>query len=316
MARESLGQRLFEVGRPNPEFALQGTVNWMRALALLTESSEFKTAVIDITRGSSSKRETRRDLQDRAFEKLFLAENYVAAIRHMTTAKNPHDVARVAIVSWYYCVYFSSHAMLAIAAQTVPERHEKTARVWLNQLVTGPSKSTIPHPFNLHVTTLVKATADKECAVLKRGTSWDLNTIPTTLDQAHDAHVSYLKGSSGFYREKAERKLRNDREFLARGYTDFRKKGARELRDQILSKGGIGFLDMAIRYRGKANYRDALFLCYGPSTEIGRFVKNISSVADAYHAMAVAWVSARTPVQDWSDFVRDLGVNSRLTAST
>jgi len=258
-----LGQRLSVAGKSDPEFALMGTVNWMRALRLLTESSRFRTALTDLSQGGTWRLETRPDLQDGAFEKLFLAQSYLAAIRGMTVLKNPYDVARVAIVSWYYCVYFSSQAMLAISAQEIPETHQKTARVWLAQLVLGPSKPLIPYPFDLRVTTLVKAGADQQCADLKRGINYDLNTLPTALDQAHGAHVSYLRGSSDFFREREDRKIRASAEFKAGGYRNFRKEGARKLRERILSKRSVGFLDMAFRYRGKANYRDALFLCYG-----------------------------------------------------
>jgi hypothetical protein len=46
---------------------------------------------------------------------------------------------------------------------------------------------------------------------------------------------------------------------------------------------------------------------------MNRFVQDIWTVADAYHAMARAWVSARVPGDDWRGFVEDLRVNSRLT---
>ena len=317
MTKAPLGQRLFEGGNPNPEYALLSTVHWMRSLAILTQQKAFTAAATAIGSNSNQRRETRQDHQDRAFEKLFLARSYLAALRSMTTVSNPHDVARVAIVSWYYCVYSSSQAMLAIAGQPVPEEHTKTARVWLNQLVAGPSSPLIPYPFDQHVSTLVKAAADEECARLNRGTGQNVNRLPATPDQAHDAHVSYLKGSSGFYREKIEEKVRGSREFLNAGYKDFRTNGAREIRDRALSNRSVGFLDMAFRYRGKANYRDAIFLCYGShGPDMNRFLDDAFSVAGAYHRLSELWVSARTPDADWKHLVEDLQSNSKLTAAT
>lgn len=319
MPKAELGQRLFEDGNPNPEFALLGTVNWMRALAILTQDANFNRAVATIVRGGNWKREDRQSLQDLAFEKLFLAQSYLAALRSLTSVENPYDIARMAIVSWYYCIYFSSQAMLAITGHHVPDEHQKTARVWLNQLVIGPSKPLIAYPFNLNVTSLVKATADKECEQQRRDTGQDVNTTPLTLDQAHDAHVSYLKGSSGFYREKEEDRVRASRAFRDAQYNDFRKKGAREMRDSALCKRGVGFLDMAFRYRGKANYRDAIFLSYGKhstQTQMSRFVKDTHVVASTYYAMSRAWVSCRVLIDDWNHFLDDLRVNSRLTAAT
>jgi hypothetical protein len=309
-----LGQRLFDGGKPNPEFALFGTVNWMRALAVLAKVDAITARVDAIARQESWKRETRQDLQDLAFEKLFLAQSYVASIRAMGTVKNPHDVARVAIVAWYYCTYFSSQAMLAITGQPVPEEHSKVARVWLNQFVSGPSSPLVPYPFYIRVSSLVKTTADAECEKLRKGTGQDLNSAPTSDARAHDAHVSYLKGTSGYYREKEEEKVRESREFKEQGFTDFRKKAAQQLRDRALEKRGVGFLDMAFRYRGKANYRDAIFLCYGSyGADLNRFIGDASTVAAAYHAMAEAWVSARVPKADWEHLVEDLRTRSRLT---
>jgi len=317
MTKAPLGQRLFEIGSPNPEYALLGSVNWMRALAIASDRNAATSWVVNTAHSASWKRETRQDLQDAAFEKVFLAQNYLAAIASLAKVPNPHDVARIAIVAWYYCIYFSSQAMLAISGQTVPEEHQKTARVWLNQLVTGPAKALVPYPFDLHLTTLVKTNVDEWCNQAGRGTNHSLNIAPATVDQAHDAHLSYLKGTAGFYREQVEDGVRESRDFKNAGYKDFRTKAARELRDEALQKRGVGFLDMAFRYRGKANYRDAIFLCYGSyGVDMNRFIADTYAVADAYHQMAQTWVSMRIPKDDWSHLLDDLGKNSRLTAAT
>lgn len=165
----------------------------------MSERNTATSWVVNAARSASWKRDPRQDLQDAAFEKLLLAQNYLAAIGSMTKGPNPHDVARIVIVSWYYCIYFSSQAMLAIAGQDVPEEHKKTARVWLNQFVTGPAKPLVPYPFDLCLGTLVKVSVDERCTQASRGTSHSLNTAPATLNQAHDAYLSYLKGTAGFY---------------------------------------------------------------------------------------------------------------------
>jgi hypothetical protein len=198
------------------------SVNWMRALAMLTSTTDFSSSVATIEQTPNAKRVIAQETQDNAFEKLFLAESYLAALRALSAASNPHDVARVAIVAWYYCIYFSSQAMLAITAQPVPEQHAKTARIWLNQLVSGPAKPLVPYPFDLNSPTLVKSEADKLCDHLKRGTDHQLRHVPHTADEAHDAHVAYLKGSCAWYRETEEDKVRSSREFASGGYKDFR----------------------------------------------------------------------------------------------
>ena len=315
MKESSLGSRLFRIGQPNPAFALSSTVNWMRALAILTQDGRFDTDLTSILAAAGRGRETRQDVQDLAFEKLFLARSYVAALRAIAGAPNPHDVARMAIVAWYYSVYFSSQGMLAITAQPVPDEHRKTARVWLRQLVTGRSTSLIPYPFDVTVTSLVKATADQQCEDLGRRTGHSVNVVPATIDQAHDAHVSYLSGCAAFYREKEEDRVRTSADFQDAGYKDFRRKSAQDLRDARLAKKQIGFLDMAFRYRGKANYRDALFLCYGAQgADMNRFLADAFAVAQRFHSMCEKWVSRHVPPADWERLVADLRENSKLTA--
>ena len=71
----------------------------------------------------------------------------------------------------------------------------------------------------------------------------------------------------------------------------FRSKPARALRNEWLGRRSVGFLDQAIRYRGKANYREALFLGYGLHTEaiLTDFVDDMYAVLKAFLTMAGAF---------------------------
>ena len=72
---------------------------------------------------------------------------------------------------------------------------------------------------------------------------------------------------------------------------NFRTKAARELRDDRLRKQSISFLHQAIRFRGKANYREALYLAHGTSVEsiICDFVPDMAIILEAFLAMAGAF---------------------------
>jgi hypothetical protein len=286
----------------------------MRALAILVEDGQFDTRAAAAL--PTARSETRPGVQDATFEKLFLADSYVASLRALSVVANPHDVARVSIVAWYYSVYFASQAMLSIAGQDVPEEHRKTARIWLTQLVRGPAVSWVPYPFDLSVSSLVKKTADEECARLRRGSGHQLRDLPRTLDEAHDAHVAYLSGCVAYYRSQEEDKVRRSREYRDAGFADFRKKPARELRDRALDRCSLGFMEMAFRYRGKANYRDAIFLCYGDvAANMKEFLSDLLTVALAYNRMTRRWIAARVSDDVWIAFEADLKAHSKLTAA-
>lgn len=285
----------------------------MRALAILVEDVNFDQRIAASL--PSARPTPRPDVHDATLEKLFLADSYVAALRALAGVQNPHDVVRVSIVAWYYSIYFASQAMLSIAGHDVPEEHRKSARIWLAQFVRGPAASLVPYPFDLSVSSLVKREADEECARLRHDSGHKLHHVPTTLTEAHDAHVAYLSGCVSYYREKEEEKLRRSKEYRDAGFANFRTKSARHMRDIALARCPIGFVEMAFRYRGKANYRDAIYLCYGDvGANMKRFLFDLQAVAFAYNRMARMWIAARIPKEVWSDFEADLRTNSKLTA--
>jgi hypothetical protein len=99
---------------PDVRFALPSTVHWMRALAILVRSSEigFQDA-----KNFYSQKTQRRMLSDKEVnsvcEQLLFSLNQIASIRAMSKTENKADVARIAIMAWYYGVYGAASAMIA-----------------------------------------------------------------------------------------------------------------------------------------------------------------------------------------------------------
>jgi hypothetical protein len=93
----------------------------------------------------------------------------------------------------------------------------------------------------------------------------------------------------------------------------------RELRDAAYARrGGIAFLHQASRYRGKANYRDAIYLAYGTSvpTLLSGIVDDMLTVLKAFAAMAGAYCSLRMGKTAWTEFVDDLDRKKAISIST
>jgi hypothetical protein len=80
---------------------------------------------------------------------------------------------------------------------------------------------------------------------------------PKTVTEFYGCAVSYLKGTADHLREDREREIKRKNRL-----PDFRKKDAREVRDRGLAERGVCFLHQAFRLRGKANYRDAIYMSY------------------------------------------------------
>ena len=139
----------------------------------------------------------------------------------------------------------------------------------------------------------------------------------TVLFTGGTAIVSYLNGTWDYEKWRVEERVKTSRDFKTLGVDNFRTKDARMLRDSQLAKNVVNYLVQAFRYRGKANYRDSIFLSYGydNSEKIEVFVQDLEKVSHAFQRMAAFYLSMRVERGTWSKFTSDLKENSRLSLS-
>ncbi len=309
-------QKLYEItDQPKLRFAFQGTVNWMRGLAILTIKETFTDTKIR----NFYKNVKPRNKNNKA--DLMVFENILMAIHNLHSLKvinekidNPYSIARTQIISWYYTIYYASSAMIAAHSGNQQETHAGTAKVWHKDIV---EKLTM-FPFNLSLSTLVEKDFKSRIKTMRKGNSFDLNNYPTNKEEAYGTLFSYLKGTADYKKWKIEQKIKKSKEFKKLKVDNFRKKVAQELRDKELEKGFINFLVQAFRYRGKANYRDSVFLSYGDdrSEELNQFISDLDTVATAFFKMASTYAKARVHKADWNNFVEDLENNLRFNFDT
>ncbi len=310
-------ERLFEAkDQAVPRFAFQGTINWMRALAeIVNEGScgddELKTIYSKVKR-----RSVNRDADTLVFENMHMAHHNLAALSSMNDdVEDKYDICRSAIISWYYAIYFSASAMVAASSGSEQKTHSATFKVWQADIV---DKNLIPYPFNLSLSSLVSKEVDTQIDAYRDSNIYDLNHCAQNTEQAHGAVVSYLKGTASYKKWEAEERIKVSREFRDIGVDNFRKKIARELRDKILAKGQINFLIQAFRYRGKANYRDSIFLSYGANNEdtIESFIQDLFDASFNFIRASSYYCSKRVARGDWELFVTDIEENSRLSINS
>lgn len=311
---EWLLNRLFDAkDYPAPRFAFQGTVNWMRALSILVQNGTFESHNIKEHYKSVNRRKINSGADTLAFENMMMAiHNQASLVRLVEDTIHPYDICRTAIVAWYYSTYFTCSAMIAAASGSSQETHAHTAKVWQSDIVVA---SLVMSPFALYLSSLVETAAKSELAAYRGDNYHVLNTYPQTEDEAWGAAISYLSGTWEYEKWRIEEKIKNSREFKDLGFRNFRKKAARELRDEQLNRASINYLVEAFRYRGKANYRDSIFLSYGNdnSEKIKIFVQDLEIVSRAFQCMAAYYISRRVEKGTWAEFIADLKVNSRLS---
>jgi len=126
---------------------------------------------------------------------------------------------------------------------------------------------------------------------------------------AFGALCSYLKGTAEYEQWRLEEQVKSGSEYRRGGFNSFRTNAAKALRDAKLSPAKVNYLVQAFRYRGKANYRDAIYLSYGndQSERLKQFITDLGMVSEAYTLMAAHYIARRVVRFDWEAFVEDLG---------
>ncbi len=304
-----------ETYQPTVRFAFQGTVNWMRALAISVEDEKFNENLKDFYKHVKIRKYNKKaDLV--VFENILMAIHNLHSIQAINDkVDNPYSVAMTQIVSWYYTVYYASSAMIGASAGTTHKTHAETAKVWNNKLV---ESNLILYPFNLSLDTLVEKDVEEKIENLRNSNNYILNDYPNNLEESKGALLSYLQGTAKYKKHHIEEDVKKSKDFKNLGVNNFRKKVARELRDRRLEKGIVNFLVQAFRYRGKAHYRDSVFLSYGDdrTDDLKQLNNDLEVVAKAFLKMASRYVQMRVKEKDWNIFLADLDNNLRFDFDT
>lgn len=207
-----------------------------------------------------------------------------------------------AVVAWYYALYGAVRSMLACIGQPAADNHGKTMKAYLSTLA-----KRLPHPFDMTAVRIKNKDYDPTLPTIGPGaTARLIEAFGNTRASAQGMLREYLKGTAAHYAERVENRLRTK---YPKGFIT---KVARADRDGKL-ESEIGFMHCAFRYRGKANYRDALYLTYGSKdpAHAALFVEDLAFVAEAFVLLALV-VLERTHGQPIAEaFSKDLSVSLR-----
>lgn len=226
-------------GTPVPRFALQGTVNWMRSLAMLTKDQGIDWSSMQRVYNRVERAKLTDPAVNTVFEQLLMSLHHLAALHAMVKAGSDYNLARVGVMTWYYGIYCATSAMVAAQEGSLQDDHTGTANQWDRQIAAA---NLAAKPFNLRLNTMVKKDAAIEIEKMCGGIKFSVSNRPTTVDEALGACVSYLSGTRD-YREWQITEELKDREKLS----DFRTKQAQQLRDGRLRRRTLGFVHQAFR---------------------------------------------------------------------
>lgn len=290
-----------------PTFARQSTINWMKALRfeIINEhgsitKEQFESCLRHFKAAYPKKLIPLNNSY--IFESLYSALTGSLALQ--TSAKNSSNESWMlpsAIVSWYYSVYFSVLSMLGSTGQSVDDNHASVYRAFGSNL-----SAQMPHPLNMKATHVKNEGYNSLLPNYPSASSFSLSrTFPESEDAAKGMMLEYLSGTAKYYTW-----LTKDRILKKAHYSDFRTKTAKEERNRQLPKT-VSFMHCAFRYRGKANYRDSIYLTYGKASadETKAFLEDMKVVSRFTFIAALA-LAHRSPLKpEVAKFLEDIDKN-------
>lgn len=289
-----------------PDFAFRNSVRWAVALARLCERGQFEDDALRAHFAPAPRRAPSQVADNLTFESLLMAAHNLASLSATRSGDQTQiDQVRSGTIAWYYGIYYAASAMLAASDGSNQRDHAGTARAWGRQIVV---QGRAVAPFGYATSTLVKSGYEAEIARMRAGNQYSLNEPPDDDESALGGCISYLEGTAARDREIIEDRIRSSREFANRGYRDFRTKAAREFRDQQLAGRQTNFLNQAIRYRGKANYRDSIYLSYGQERQdqIAQMLASLEQTLRCFLRMSCRLAERRVERGTWQLFCEDL----------
>lgn len=295
---------------PNPQFALQSSLNWIQALSFetihahgLTAMDQYNSALKQIKQsGVVPARDVNQLDLGELFGSLFRGITFTFALNSLVNSVPKAWTYPSAIVQWYYAVYNSLRAINIAQTFVLTDKHAALAKS-LNNLT-----KFLPHPFNMRAQW---QSAENYTCILPTPGHTDVYDLIKAFEEdsakCRGMIVQYLKGTTKFELNKVKERLKEKSRI-----DNFKSAENRALRDRMAPRI-INFLHCASRYRGKANYRDAIFLTYG-DVDVrfdGRFVQALHNSARFANLMAFAYLKERVPGKHWKSFKTDLDENVR-----
>lgn len=295
-----------------PDFSLQSTLNWAHALR---HEIEFEHGTTPGQQYSACKqivgqwKQPKSPLHSTAvFEPLISAITFAISADHLAQDANKAAWLRpTAVINWYYAIYRSCRSILASRGQPVHDTHTAVYKAYANNLAPH-----MPHPFNMlaQYDRNEKYTCSLPDAPQAKASHLSMTSSPKDRGSNQGKLLQYLSGTSKYYVGKTKQNI------LAKAsFTDFLTKAAQSKRDDKVQKK-VSFLHCAYRYRGKANYRDGIYLTYGSNILSGEtgYCKSLFVSARFITLFALA-VADRCRATETASFLADVSTSIKGIAS-
>jgi hypothetical protein len=313
MADEELANWLFEKmgADKNTKFALQSSLNWILSLDFQiankhgAELNEQKSSLkrCDSLNSLTMVKNFERVNQGEVFKELYKGITFTVALGAISES----DLNRAwnypsAVVQWYYAIYNAMRAVNLVQTGNNTDTHGGMIKSFTN------FHKFLPHPLNM----VGKWVKNEEYELFLPNYSGVkgrdlLDAFKQDDSLTKEMLVGYLSGTCDFQTWKTKEDVKKRHNIKS-----FNTKKNRALRDSKIEKE-IHFLHCAFRYRGKANYRDSLYLAYGKHDNRfdGQFVKSLYLSARFCSLVAMDFLERKLNSKILDEFKRDVSKNLR-----
>lgn len=307
-------QILSENDDRSPREALQSTINWMRSLAFEI-SAEHGSSPQD--QYDSCLKTFKMNTQGNGvshgdgvvFECLYLSLTNCLSVTSISSmeeiATNKPWLISGMIVSWYYSYYTAMRAILAASNISAPETHGGVIKSINNNGVLDK----LPHPLNMRATWVRNEEYTISFPNFTNAKRSNLTgSFLETRECAQQMLLGYLSGTKTREVGIIKGRLQKDKKL-----NNFRTNEAKAHRDSKLKGSQFNFMNCAFRYRGKANYRDGIYISYG-NRDIANgneFLEALSFTSRFAFVCSLAFVTHRIGEQKTKAFIDDISNNLR-----
>ncbi|HYE09740.1 MAG TPA: hypothetical protein VEF53_06135 [Patescibacteria group bacterium] len=309
-----------KVGNPDiePMFALQSSINWIKALSyeIKVEHGNTISDQMDACRTVFSTNSRARQggiplgpIFSPLFHSLIFSMSLVSM--YEKGASNPWMFSS-AVVTWYYAIFNSFKSILASNSDRQTETHGALIKAFHEDGI----RTKLPHPFNMVAIHIKGEDYATTLPNFPRATSSNIvSRFDDTRATAQGMLIAYMNGTANREVELIKERLKSEGKVI-----NFRSKEAKAIRDKLLPIK-VNIMNCAFRYRGKANYRDSIFVSYGRDNTLlnPSFIENLANVAKFSFVTGLAYAERRVGRTNTRAFINDInahlrGLNQATTA--
>lgn len=251
--RESLiYKNIKEKNKNDPSFALYSSIHFMSALSQIC-SNDMNPEIEKIQ--SLSKNDPQSSQLFESFSSCLMSLNFIQTLSAFKENENNSIYyMREAIPCWYYSLYHSLLSVIKVFNNhgNIPETHRGAINTFSSNIY-----KYYPKVISYVITDLSRI--EEQLNVYRNSINiqrYDIVYKPENYEQSIGAYLSYFKGTCDWIKESTEEELKKEKKIL-----NFRSKENRTIRDNKLQRKTCSFYDLAFRFRGKAHYRDSIYLC-------------------------------------------------------